>query len=194
MLSIVGVDEAGRGPLAGPVTVGAVLVPHDFDWSLIPGVGDSKKVTPKNREAIFRRASTLQKEGKLKYTVVLVSSKVIDTKGITFAIQSGIQTCLKKLDAEPGNVMVKLDGSLKAPQEFVHQRTIIKGDATEKEIGLASIMAKVTRDRHMMVMAKKYPAYGFETHKGYGTLVHRKNIKKHGLSVIHRATFCKGCR
>jgi len=191
---IVGIDEAGRGALAGPVSVGAVLVPKGFDWSLIPGVADSKQVTPKNREAIFRRAQKLEKEGKLQYVVSLVSEKIIDKKGITFAVRQGIERALAKLAPDPRYTYIKLDGLLNAPDTFPHQKTIIKGDVTEKEISLASIMAKVTRDRYMVRLAKKHSAYGFEVHKGYGTLAHRKNIKKHGLGVMHRTTFCKSCQ
>ncbi len=190
----VGIDEAGRGPLAGPVAVGAVLVPKGFDWELIPGVADSKMLSEKKREEIFRRARQLHTEGQLTIAVALVSEKVIDRKGISHAIRVGVLRCLKKVQAEPNTVRVLLDGSLKAPSQYLDQQTIIKGDMTEKEIGLASICAKVTRDRKMLLLSKRYPEYGFEIHKGYGTALHRKNIKKHGLSDIHRTTFCKGCQ
>ncbi len=186
---IIGIDEAGRGPLAGPVSIGIAVVPVGFNWNMILGVGDSKKVLPKNREAIFRRAKLLKKEGILDYAVVLVSAKVIDAHGITRAVSLGIARALKKLACNPKKVIVRLDGLLKAPQEYVHQKTIIKGDAKEKVIGLASIMAKVTRDRTMVCVARNYPRYGFETHKGYGTLAHRRAIKKYGLSPIHRKSF-----
>ncbi len=191
---VVGIDEAGRGALAGPVSVGVVLVPKGFDWSLIPGVADSKQVSPKNREAIFRRARELDKAGKLTYTVALVSNTVIDKKGITFAVRQGIERALAQLAPDPRTTFIKLDGLLHAPPQFEHQKTIIKGDVTEKEISLASIMAKVTRDRYMVRLAKRHPAYAFDVHKGYGTLLHRKNIKKHGLGVMHRTTFCRTCQ
>ena len=194
MKLIAGVDEAGRGALAGPVAVGVVLVPKGFHWGLLPGVADSKKVSPKNREAIFRRARELEKEGKLQYAVSLVSENIIDTKGITCAVREGINRALAKLAPDPLTTYIKLDGLLHAPVEYKNQKTIIKGDVTEREIGLASIMAKVTRDRYMVRLGKKYPNYGFEIHKGYGTLVHRKNIKKHSLGVMHRTTFCRGCQ
>ncbi len=186
---IAGVDEAGRGPLAGPVSVGVAVVPYDFDWSLIPGVGDSKKVTPKNREAIFRQTQHLKNQNILNYAVILVSARVIDTKGISYAVREGIRKGFAKLNLDPAITEVKLDGLLKAPEIFVHQETIIKGDAKEKSIGLASIMAKVTRDRYMERIAKKYPEYGFEIHKGYGTKKHREFIKKFGLTDIHRSSF-----
>ncbi len=187
--SLVGVDEAGRGPLAGPVAVGVAVVPYDFDWNLIPGVGDSKKVTPKNREAIFRRTQSLKKEGVLEYAVILVSAKIIDTKGISYAVRLGIEKAFKKINAHPDTTDVKLDGLLKAPSEFIHQETIIKGDAKEKVIGLASIMAKVTRDKYMTTVALKYPEYGFEIHKGYGTKKHRACIQTLGVTPLHRVTF-----
>lgn len=188
---LIGVDEAGRGPLAGPVAVGVVLVPQNFDWKLISGVGDSKQVSEKNREAIFLRAKELKKAGKLNYVVSLVSASVIDKVGITKAVRLGIERGLNKLAVTPKEVSVKLDGSLYAPVEYLNQETIIKGDAKEKLIGLASIMAKVTRDRLMVKMAKKYPVYRFEIHKGYGTKKHLDAIEKHGLSSIHRQSFCK---
>jgi ribonuclease HII len=191
---IVGIDEAGRGALAGPVAVGAVMVPYDFDWDLIPGVGDSKKIAPKNREAIFRRAQELRKEGLLYTAVALIVHTAIDSHGITEAVRRGINKTLLSLDPEPNSTLIKLDGLLTAPDCFKHQETIIRGDATEKEIGLASIMAKVTRDRHIVRIAKKYPHYNFEVHKGYGTSFHRKMIKAHGMSAIHRTTFCRGCQ
>lgn len=191
---IVGVDEAGRGPLAGPVSIGVAIVPAHFDWDLIPGVGDSKKVAPKNREAIFRRTRALKKQNLLDYVVVLVSTKVIDTKGISFATRRGIEKAFKKLSPDPKITEVKLDGLLKAPEIFKHQETIIKGDAKEKVIGLASILAKVTRDRYMVRVAQKYSKYGFEIHKGYGTQLHYDCIKRNGVSPIHRKTFLRRVR
>ncbi len=96
-----GVDEAGRGPLAGPVAIGVAVVPKDFDWKVIPGVGDSKKVSPKNREAIFRRAKELKKQGKIDYAVSLVSNGTIDRIGITKAVALGIERCFRKLALDP---------------------------------------------------------------------------------------------
>ncbi len=188
--NIVGVDEAGRGPLAGPVAVGVVIVPVNFDWNLIPGVGDSKKVSVKNREAIFHRAHELKKQGILNFAVSLIDAYTIDTIGITRSVALGIQNGFTELACDPETTDVKLDGLLKAPAEFMMQETIIKGDAKEKVIGLASILAKVTRDMHMVHVASDYPEYKFEIHKGYGTKVHREAIEKFGLSDIHRKTFC----
>lgn len=188
---LVGVDEAGRGPLAGPVAVGVAVVPMDFDWDLIPGVGDSKKVTPLKREAIWQRASELKSSQIIDYKVSLVSATVIDTNGITHAVRLGIERCLTALELDPQACDVRLDGLLKAPNEFKTQATIIKGDSKEKSIGLASIMAKVTRDRHMERLSLKHPEYGFDIHKGYGTKSHREMILQHGLSPAHRASFCR---
>lgn len=188
---IIGVDEAGRGPLAGPVAVGIVIIPRNFDWRLIPGVGDSKKVTPRNREAIFQRAQTLKRQGMLDFCVVQVSAQVIDRIGITRSIVRGISQGLKKLNANSTCTDVRLDGLLKAPPEFKWQKTIIKGDAKEKVIGLASICAKVTRDRTMVRLAHTYPTYDFHVHKGYGTKTHIAAIKKYGLSRIHRQSFTR---
>jgi ribonuclease HII len=188
---VVGVDEAGRGPLAGPVGVGIVAVPHDFDWRRIPGVGDSKQVGESEREKVVRIARTLKRAGVINYHVALVSHTVIDRMGITKAVERGIATCFKKLALNPKKTEVKLDGLLHAPHEFKNQETIIKGDAKEKVIGLASILAKVTRDDHMVRLAPKYPKYSFDVHKGYGTEKHRRALKRYGLSTVHRRSFCK---
>ena len=188
---LVGVDEAGRGPLAGHVAVGVVVVPHNFDWNKIPHVGDSKKVSPKRREEIVRIARALKRAGVIDFHVALVSHTVIDRNNISRAVFKGIDVCFKKLALNPDVTSVKLDGLLKAPTEFKNQETIIKGDAKEKVIGLASILAKVTRDAHMVKISKKYPKYGFEIHKGYGTQKHRDAITKYGLTPIHRRSFCR---
>lgn len=192
---LIGIDEAGRGPLAGPVAVGVVLVKPDFDWEVIPGVGDSKKVTAKNREVIFRRATELKKAGVLDFQVALVGADVIDSKGIVPSIKLGMSRCLNSLQKrhqfEHEHVTIKLDGSLHAPIEFIHQETIIKGDSKELCIGLASILAKVTRDQHMELLSDKYPLYSFDIHKGYGTKSHRLCIMENGLTDIHRRSFCR---
>ncbi len=187
---LVGVDEAGRGPLAGPVAVGIVKMSVDFDWSLIPGVGDSKKVTPKNRGAIFRRTRELKKVGVLDFVVMMGSAKEIDEKGIAVVIRDCIEQGMKKLKLKPDECMVKLDGALRAPSQF-EQETIIKGDSKELVIGLASICAKETRDEYMQETAKRFPAYQFDVHKGYGTKSHRQLIAKFGISQEHRASYCQ---
>jgi ribonuclease HII len=190
MKYLIGIDEAGRGPLAGPVAVGAVMIPMDFDWKVIEGVRDSKKLSEKKREEIFEHTQELQRSSVLRYAVATSSASYIDTYGIVPAVRRALAEAISRFEAEPGDCRVLLDGSLHAPAEFIHQETIIRGDDTEPVISLASIMAKVTRDRLMRSLAPKYPAYGFDVHKGYGTLAHRIAIKSSGLSNIHRATFC----
>lgn len=199
---LVGIDEAGRGPLAGPVAVGMVLVPHDFDWSLLPGVGDSKKVSEKNRERIYKEALGLAKVGKLWCTVEMASAKAIDKQGIAVVIRQCIDKGLQDISTRRdlvldwGMVEVKLDGSLRAPDYCVHQETIIKGDAKEQVIGLASILAKVTRDAYMRRLAVKpvYEPYNFAKHKGYGTAAHRRTIAAQGLSPEHRVSYCRNLK
>jgi ribonuclease HII len=187
---LVGIDEAGRGPLAGPVAVGVLKVPVNFDWGLIPGVGDSKQLTAAKRATAFKRAKQLQKAGKLDFVVIQMSSKHIDRYGIARSIALAIERAIVKLSLTPKNCSIKLDGSLKAPATFT-QETIIKGDAKELVIGLASIVAKETRDTYMTRLAKKYPGYELDVHKGYGTKRHRQLIFKNGLSDIHRASYCQ---
>lgn len=194
---VVGIDEVGRGPLAGPVTVCAVLCTTAFYKKLATyeGLTDSKKLSEKNREHWFSMAKLMQEEGSIVYAVESVSPKEIDTIGISKAIQKALDKALEKISTQhrqiqPSSVRVLLDGSLHAPLEYVNQETIIKGDQKEKIISLASIIAKVTRDRYMVKIAKKYPEYGLDIHKGYGTKLHRDAIRKYGLSEIHRKSFC----
>lgn len=179
----IGIDEAGRGPLAGPVSVGAVMVQNDFDFSIFKNLKDSKKLSEAKREEFFE---IIMKN--IKYKVVMVSNKIIDKKGISYAIRFAIKSLLKKLNPNIKTTKVFLDGSLKAPEEF-SQETIIKGDEKIPVISLASIMAKVTRDRYMKKISKKYPLFDFHVHKGYGTKKHILAIKKYGPSEIHRETF-----
>lgn len=186
----VGVDEAGRGPLAGPVSVGVVKVATDFDWGQIPGVNDSKKLSEQKREEIFVRALELRQLGKLDFSVAQVGPSVIDSEGITFAIRVAMHRCISRLDLHPKEVSFRLDGSLSAPLQFM-QATIVKGDSLWPEIGLASIVAKVTRDRYMQRIARRYTLYGFEEHKGYGTKAHREAIARYGKCPIHRVSYCK---
>lgn len=192
MQFLIGIDEVGRGPLAGPVAVGVVKVSADFDWSLIPGVTDSKKLTEAKREEIFVLARELKKEGLLDFSVAMVGAKYIDEKGIVWAIKAAQGRVLARA-AVPHDAYLKLDGGLKAPQQFQHQETIIKGDQKERVIGLASIVAKVTRDRYMRRIAAlpQFAAYTFATHKGYGTKAHRAAIQTYGLTEQHRKTFCR---
>lgn len=188
MRYLIGIDEAGRGPLAGPVSVGIVLVPADFDIRLFDGVRDSKQLTELQREEWYERLCAMGELG-VRHSVVFSSAKVIDTRGVVYAVRSAIARGLRALDADPMACEIRLDGLLKAPAQFQNQRTIIRGDQTEPVISMASIAAKVKRDRLMARLAKRFPAYGFEHHKGYGTKLHRKALRKFGPSVIHRTSF-----
>lgn len=204
---IIGVDEVGRGPLAGPVGVGVACVPVGFDWSHVPGVTDSKKLTVTQREQIAAMATELRKSGELDFVVTLVSARVIDRVGIVAAINLAMQRALLRLDQHHFTstvnhtslmemTTVKLDGGLRAPKRFVQQETIITGDALVPEIGLASIVAKVHRDRYMTRLATRaaYQPYNFATHKGYGTKAHRAAIATYGLSDQHRVSYCGNIR
>lgn len=131
----------------------------------------------------------LRANGKVEYSVSMVSNEIIDKRGISHAINLAIKRGLKKVVANPKNSQILLDGRLFAPVEFKNQKTIIRGDEKETSIALASIVAKVTRDRYMVRLSKKFPKYGFGKHKGYGTRDHYKAIKKHGLTKFHRKSF-----
>ena len=186
----------GRGPLAGPVAVGACVISVLNNERLIEegffaGIKDSKKLSEKKREEWLDKIKECKAKGDLDYCVSFVSNKIIDEKGIVYSIRFALMENLKKLKINPLNSMILLDGGLKAPEEFIFQQTIIKGDEKEPIISLASIAAKVARARKMVEYSRKFPQYGFEIHKGYGTLLHRENIKKHGLSELHRKSFCK---
>ena len=186
---LLGVDEAGRGPLAGPVSVGVVKVARGFDIrKAFPGVNDSKQLSETARETIYREMQSRQRAGDISFCVRLISADVIDTIGISKAVRRGVWSGVRKLAPEPKGVRVLLDGLLHAPEEY-EQETIIKGDAKEPVISLASIAAKVTRDRLMKKLAEKYPNYFFEVHKGYGTKRHYEAIEKWGPSDIHRHSF-----
>jgi len=189
---IVGVDEVGRGPLAGPVAIGAVLfeagkVPKDFLLAK-----DSKQLSEQNRELWFRKIMKAKRAGVLDFCTAFVGAEKVDTLGITNALSLAIQRALARLEINPANTLILLDGSLRAPDHFLFQQTIIGGDRKEPIISLASIGAKVLRDKKMCRLAKIYPQFGFEQHKGYGTSFHIETIKKIGLCDIHRRSFVSG--
>ncbi len=188
---IVGIDEAGRGPLAGPVSVGVVVVPARFDFKLIRGVRDSKQMTELGREIWYEKLRVLEAEHGLRHSVQFSSARFIDEYGIVPAVRSAIARALRVLDVVPEHTEILLDGALRAPRRFVYQKTIIRGDESEPLIALASIAAKVKRDRLMRRLALKYPAWGFEIHKGYGTKMHREALTNFGLCDIHRRSFCR---
>lgn len=189
---LVGIDEVGRGPIAGPVAVGAFIFLTPESRKLFHGVKESKQLTHEKREAWFSEILAAQEKGEVDFCVTFQSEKIIDTKGLSFAIRKCLETSLAKIAPHAGDTLVLLDGGLKAPPVYLHQRTIIKGDVKEKAIALASICAKVLRDRKMIQWGKKHPGYGFEVHKGYGTKAHYKAIRDRGLTVLHRKSFLKG--
>lgn len=178
---IAGVDEAGRGPLAGPVVAGAVHFPKKLEASVLKDINDSKKLTAKKREELYYYLVQ-----NVDFGVGIVDNDFIDKKGIRLATFTAMQQAVAGLSITPH--FLKVDGRdnfpFNIPCEF-----IIKGDAKEKIIGAASIIAKVTRDNLMKSYAEQYPQYGFAQHKGYGTAMHRDMIKQHGFSPIHRQSF-----
>ncbi len=191
---IVGIDEVGRGPIAGPVMVGAFCVARkDTNTVLtdLEGITDSKKLTEKRRELYVERIKALQKKGLVSIAIVGVSAAIIDAQGIVPAIKSALARTLRKLNINPEQVYVYLDGGLSAPKQYIHQETVIKGDSKIWQIGAASVVAKVLRDKKMIEYGKQYPGYGFEQHKGYGTKLHREMIKENGVTDIHRKTWIK---
>jgi ribonuclease HII len=186
---VLGVDEAGRGPLAGPVAVGVVAIEEGFDiLGAFPGLNDSKKLSEKKREALYTLLLEEAKKGTVRAKVCFSSEKNIDRYGIAAAVRSALFRAVTSLAPEPEHVRIFLDGSLKAPKEY-SQETVIGGDALIPSIMLASVAAKVARDRLMLRLASEYPEYGFETHKGYGTKAHIEAIRTHGISPLHRKTF-----
>lgn len=241
---IIGIDEVGRGPIAGPVAVCAFLcTPTFFPITEIEiPLRDSKKLTKIQREKWFEYLKSEKVKGNCDFAVSYVSAEMIDKFGIVKAIQKSLDSSLEKVaektyqnfralpsgrgmknellhsssDSQseiadvslrtgdkgrrenfykpilPSEVLVYLDGGLKAPKEYVNQQTIIKGDELHPVISCASIVAKVSRDKVMANHAKEYPEYGFEKHSGYGTKAHYEAIKKHGSTVLHRKTFLKG--
>lgn len=177
-----GIDEAGRGPLAGPVVVAAVIMPKD---SKLEGVNDSKKVSEKKRELLYEQI----KEEAISYSVAIVDEKEIDQVNILNATKEGLTTAIRGLKVKPERIIV--DALTGIDTCGIPYDSVIKGDAKCYSIAAASILAKVTRDRIMRKMDEVYPEYGFEKHKGYGTAAHIAAIKEYGLCPIHRKSFTK---
>lgn len=180
---IAGVDEVGRGPLAGPVVCAAVIMPLDEN-SLVEGVDDSKKLSAKKREQL---AEEIKKRA-LCYTVVEIDEKTIDEINILEATKLGMKRAIKELERTPDVVLT--DGNMTIDISY-KQHSVIHGDALSYSIGAASIIAKVYRDGLMDKYAETYPQYAFEKNKGYGTAAHIQGIKEYGLCPIHRRTFTK---
>jgi len=187
--SLIGIDEVGRGCLAGPVAVGAVIVYSGKSQGKLKEARSSKKISAKKRREWFKWAEIKKEEGMIDYAVSYTSPAYIDKYGLTRAIQKALNKNLRTLCRDAEGVSIKMDGALYAPQYYPFQETIIGGDEIEPAISLASIIAKVKRDELMLRKAKKYPQYGFERHKGYGTKCHKEKIARHGICFIHRTTF-----
>jgi ribonuclease HII len=197
-MNIIGIDEVGRGPIAGPVAVCAFMCSLDFTQKItekLPKLRDSKKLSKLQREKWFAYLKDQKVKGLCDFAVSYVSAENIDTFGISKAIKKALETSLFNITTKanpainPDQVSVYLDGGLKAPPEFIHQETIIRGDELHPVISFASIVAKVSRDHVMCLFAKEYPNYSFEKHSGYGTASHYAAIKTHGLTPIHRRSF-----
>ena len=179
---ICGIDEAGRGPLAGPVVVGAVILPAD---SLIEGVNDSKKISEKKRERVFEEIVNTS----ISYSTGIVDQKTIDEINILNATKLAVKKAIESLEIKPDLILV--DALTNIETFGIPYKSIIKGDAKEYSIAAASIIAKVTRDRMMLEWDKVFPEYGFAKHKGYGTAAHIQALKENGPCMLHRKTFIK---
>ena len=179
---IAGIDEAGRGPLAGPVVVGVVIMPKD---SMIEGINDSKKVSEKKREKLYEEITNEA----IAWGVGIIDQKEIDEINILNATKKAVTTAIASLKVRPDLILV--DALTNIDTLGVPYKSIIKGDAKEYSIAAASIIAKVTRDRIMREWDEVYPEYGFSKHKGYGTAKHIKVIKEIGPCMLHRKSFIK---
>ena len=178
---ICGVDEAGRGPLAGPVCAAAVILPEHLE---LPGLNDSKKLTDKRRRELF----PMIKEQAIAYGIGMASEKEIDEINILQATFLAMQRAMDQLSVKPELALI--DGNRE--KDFgIPVKTVVKGDSLSANIAAASILAKVTRDDWMLQMAQQYPEYGFDVHKGYGTKAHYAALTEYGPCPIHRMTFLK---
>lgn len=178
---ICGVDEAGRGPLAGPVCAAAVILPPDAD---IPGLNDSKKLSDKRRRELF----PVIKEQAVAYGIAFADHQEIDEINILQATFLAMQRAIDQLQVRPQLALI--DGNRE--RDFgLPVQTVVHGDSLSASIAAASVLAKVTRDDYMLQMAEQYPEYGFEIHKGYGTKAHYQALTEHGPSPIHRMSFLK---
>ena len=182
---IAGVDEAGRGPLAGPVVAACAVIPLDYPFYYL---NDSKKMSEKRREALFEE---LQKEA-IAFGIGIVSPERIDEINILQATYEAMREALKDMEKRFSlSPKILLNDAVTIPGIPIPQKAIVHGDAKSLSIAAASVLAKVTRDHIMLEYDEKYPEYGFKQHKGYGTKVHREAILKHGPCLIHRRSFLK---
>ena len=178
---VCGVDEAGRGPLAGPVCAAAVILPEGVE---LPGLNDSKKLTEKKREALF----PLIEEKALTYAIAFASVEEIERMNILAAALLAMDRAIAQLSPAPELALI--DGNI-VKGISVPARSVVGGDGKVAAIAAASVLAKVTRDRLMLTLAEQYPQYGFENHKGYGTKEHYAALEKYGPSPVHRMSFLK---
>ena len=178
---IAGVDEAGRGPLAGPVCAAAVILPASID---IPGLNDSKKLSDKQRRALY----PIIKEKAIAYGIAFASETEIDEINILQATYLAMQRAVAQLIVKPELLLI--DGN-RLPEFDIPAEAVVHGDSLSASIAAASVLAKVTRDDYMLEQAEKYPEYGFEVHKGYGTKAHYAALEEHGHCPLHRVTFLK---
>lgn len=176
---IAGIDEAGRGPLAGPVVAAAVILPEDF---ILLGLNDSKQITEEQRNNFF----DIIKEQAISYSIGIVSNEQIDTLNILEATKQAMYQTINELEQKPDHVLIDAVSLPKLPYS---NEAIIKGDARSISIAAASIIAKVTRDRLMKEIHKKFPMYDFITNKGYGTKKHMDSLKAYGATPYHRKSF-----
>lgn len=179
---VCGVDEAGRGPLAGPVCAAAVILPPDLE---IEGLNDSKKLSDKRRRALYDVIT----EQAIAYGIAMVDEKVIDEINILQATFRAMRQAVEQLSEKPALALV--DGNREPDFGDIPVKTIVKGDSLSANIAAASILAKVTRDRFMEEQDAIYPQYGFSVHKGYGTKAHYAALREYGACPIHRRTFLK---
>lgn len=179
---VCGVDEAGRGPLAGPVYAAAAILRPE---TKILGLDDSKKLTEKKREALFPVIT----EQALSYGIGFATAEEIDEINILQATFLAMRRAVANLSVTPDLLLI--DGNQKPHTGLCEEITVIKGDAKSMSIAAASVLAKVSRDRYMLNLAEQYPQYAFEKHKGYGTKLHYEKIAQHGISPVHRRSFLK---
>lgn len=192
--TVIGIDEVGRGSFAGPLVIGAVVFPPTTSDKQIAkllslGINDSKKLTPSKRDMLTKIIQELSLFHQIEY----ISHDIINEFGMAKALSMGFSNISNKIiNKLPKEKIFFLTDAYKIPTvDNLLQKNIIKGDCTSLSIAAASIIAKVDRDNHMTEIEKQHPEYGFEKHKGYGTLYHRDKLKLHGLSPIHRKDFCK---
>ncbi|HRY62696.1 MAG TPA: ribonuclease HII [Candidatus Paceibacterota bacterium] len=189
----IGIDEVGRGPLAGPITICAAAF-RDRKPRALSGIKDSKKLSGKQKGEWKKEIEKEKSSGRAVFCISSSDHLTIDDMGMTQATALAINEALDKLDLDPEKCLVLLDGGLKAPEKFIYQETIIKGDEKERVISAASIIAKIDRDSLMDKYSGKYPEYGFHLHKGYGTRAHYEALEKHGPCEIHRKSFLSSLR